>query len=132
MKKITRSLLISLFVIAASPAFSESKMLAIQIFECEFNDDATSEQLLDVTAAWLKAANKTPGGKNVDVGIRFPIAEGGEADGDFRFVITAPTFAEWGAFTDAYEGSKVEEIDEQLHELADCGQSTIWEGIIIK
>ncbi|MEH6591940.1 MAG: hypothetical protein V7746_16885 [Halioglobus sp.] len=131
MNKITRSLFISLFVIIASPAYSNSGM-AIQIFECEFHGDATADQLLEVTAAWLKAANKTKGGKDIKVGIRFPIAEGGDAGGDFRFVISAPSFAAWGQFTDAYEGSEVEGVDEQLYELADCGQSTIWEGMIIK
>ncbi|MEH6519520.1 MAG: hypothetical protein V7742_22825 [Halioglobus sp.] len=131
MKKITRSLLISLFVIIAAPAYSDSGK-AIQIFECEFNGDATASQLLDVTAAWLKAARKTKGGKNIDVAIRFPIAEGGDAGGDFRFVIVAPSFSAWGEFTDAYEGSEVEGVDEQLYELADCGQSTIWEGMVIK
>lgn len=132
MNKITKSLLVSLFFIVAAPAYSDSGMMAIQIFECEFNDDATAEQLLAVTSTWLKAAKKTKGGKNVDVAIRFPVAEGTGAGGDFRFVITAPSFAEWGAFTDAYEGSEVEGVDQQLNELADCGQSTIWEGIFIK
>ena len=132
MKMFSRSLLVSLLMILAAPAFSNSGMQVIQIFVCEFEDDATAEQLLDVTSAWLKAAKKTKGGKNIDVGIRFPIAEGEGADGDFRFVITAPSFAEWGEFTDAYEGSEVEGVDEQLYELADCGQSTIWEGMLIK
>ena len=131
MKKIIGPLLVSLFVIMASPAYSDSGM-AIQIFECQFENDATADQLLDVAADWLKAAQKTAGGKNIDVGIRFPIAEGGEADGDFRFVIMAPSFAEWGKFTDAYEGSEVAGVDAKLYELADCGQSTIWEGMIIK
>jgi hypothetical protein len=132
MKMFTRSILVSLFMIVAAPAFSNSGMQVIQIFVCEFEGDATADQLLDVTVAWLKAANKTKGGKNIDVGIRFPIAEGEGADGDFRFVITAPSFAEWGEFTDAYEGSEVANVDEQLYELADCGQSTIWEGMLIK
>jgi hypothetical protein len=119
-------------MIIAAPAFSNSGMQVIQIFVCEFNGDATAEQLLDVTSTWLKAAQKTVGGKNINVGIRFPIAEGEGAEGDFRFVVTAPSFAEWGAFTDAYEGSEVEGVDQQLYELADCGQSTIWEGMLIK
>ena len=132
MKIFTRSILVSLLLIIVSPAYSAPGMQAIQIFECEFADDATADQVLEVTAAWLKAARKTTGGKNIDVGIRFPIAEGGEADGDFRFEITAPSFAEWGQFTDAYEGSEVAGVDERLYELADCGQSTIWEGMMIK
>ena len=132
MKKLTQSILVSFLMIIAAPAFSNSGMQVIQIFVCEFNDDATAQQLLDVTSSWLKAAKKTEGGKNINVGIRFPIAEGEGAEGDFRFVVTAPSFAEWGAFTDAYEGSEVEGVDEQLYELADCGQSTIWEGMLIE
>ncbi|MEH6570111.1 MAG: hypothetical protein V7709_13615 [Halioglobus sp.] len=131
MKTFSKSLLISLFMVVAAPAFSDSGK-AIQIFECEFNGDADAAQLLEVTAAWLKAAKKTKGGKDIDVGIRFPIAEGGDAGGDFRFVIVLPDFATWGQFTDAYEGSEVEGVDEQLYEIADCGESTIWEGMIFR
>ena len=129
MKILTRSTLAALFLLIAAPAFSDTKMSAIQIFDCEFNGDATADQLLDVTAKWIKAARDTKGGKDIDVAIRFPIAEGAEAGGDFRFVIVFPSFSEWGAFTDAYEGSKVEGVDQQLNELADCGESTIWEGL---
>ena len=132
MKNLIRSILVSFLMVIAPPAFSNSGMQVIQIFVCEFNDDSTASQLLDVTSTWLKAAKKTEGGKNINVAIRFPIAEGEGAEGDFRFVITAPSFAEWGAFTDAYEGSEVEGVDQQLNEIADCGQSTIWEGLFIK
>ena len=131
MKIFTRSMLISIFMIMAAPVYSESG-IAVQIFECEFNGDATSDELMDITRAWLKAARKTTGGNDIDVAIRFPIAEGGEADGDFRFIITAPNFKAWGAFTDAYEGSEVAAVDENLYKIADCGQSTIWEGMVIK
>ena len=129
MKTFSRSLLISLFMIIAAPAFSDTKMSAVQIFECEFNGDATADDLYKVTAKWIKAARNTKGGKDIDVAIRFPVAEGGDAGGDFRFVIVFPSFAEWGMFTDAYEGSEVEGADESLFKIADCGQSTIWEGI---
>ena len=129
MKIFSRSLLASLLLIIAAPAFSDTKMSAVQIFECEFNGDAGAAQLLEVTAGWIKAARDTKGGKDIDVAIRFPIAEGGEADGDFRFVIVFPSFSAWGAFTDAYEGSEVEGADKNLFKIADCGQSTIWEGI---
>ena len=132
MNKIIKSLLVPLLFIIASPAFSASGMRAIQIFECEFNGDATADQVLELTSAWLKAAKKIPGGKNIEVGIRFPIAEGAQSQGGFRFVISAPSFAEWGQFTDAYEGSEVAGVDEKFDDLADCGQSTIWEGMVIK
>jgi hypothetical protein len=129
MKIFSRSLLASLLLIIAAPAFSDTKMSAIQIFVCEFNGDATADQLLDVTADWIKAARDTKGGKDIDVGIRFPIAEGADAGGDFRFVIVFPSFSAWGAFTDAYEDSKVKGVDQKLNEIADCGQSTMWEGL---
>jgi len=129
MKAFTQSLLISLLVLIAAPAFSDTKMQAVQIFECEFNGDAGASELFEVTAAWIKAARDTQGGKDIDVAIRFPIAEGGDAGGDFRFVIVFPSFSAWGTFTDAYEGSKVEGADQNLFKIADCGQSTIWEGI---
>ncbi len=129
MKTFSQSLLVSLLLVIAAPAFSDAKMQAVQIFECEFIGDAGAEQLLAVTATWLKAARSTKGGKEIDVAIRFPIAEGGDAGGDFRFVIVFPSFSAWGMFTDAYEGSKVEGADKDLFKIADCGQSTIWEGI---
>jgi hypothetical protein len=132
MKTFSRSVLVSLLLIIAAPAFSETRMQAIQIFVCDLNGDATADQLLEVTAAWVKAARNTKGGKDIEVAIRYPIAEGGDAPGDFRFVIVLPSFSAWGAFTDAYEGSEVEGVDEQLYELADCGKSTIWEGMILR
>lgn len=132
MKTLTSSMLVSIFLILAAPAYSEPSGKAIQIFVCEFEEEATEDQLLEITAAWLKAARKTEGGKNIDVIVRFPIAEGASDDGDFRFLIVFPSFAEWGVFTDAYEGSELAKIDNRLYELADCGHSTMWEGIAFK
>ena len=131
MNRTCKSILLSLFMIMAAPVYAESGM-AIQIFECEFTDDGTADELMKITKAWLKAARETTGGKDIIVGIRFPIAEGGDAGGDFRFMISAPNFAAWGEFTDAYEGSKVAAVDEDLYKIADCGQSTIWEGMVIR
>jgi hypothetical protein len=132
MKTFTKSILVSLFLMIGAPAYSDSGMQAIQIYDCEFNDDATADQVLAVSADWLKAARNSKGGKNLQLAIRFPIAEGEAGDGDFRFVIVLPSFTEWGEFTDAYEGSEVAKVDERLQELADCGYSTMWEGIFVK
>lgn len=132
MKTVTRFILIALLLIMAAPAHAGSGMQAIQIFNCEFNDDATAEQVLKMASTWLKAAKGVPGGKNLDAYIRFPIAEGPGDESDFRFVITTPTFAEWGAFTDAYEGSEVAKVDDELGNLADCTSSTMWEGIKVE
>jgi len=132
MKIFARTILVSLLLIIAAPAYSNSGLQAIQIFVCEFNDDATADKVMAMASTWLKAAKGMPGGKNLDAYIRFPVAEGGDAKGDFRFVITTPTFAEWGAFTDAYEGSAASKVDEKFDNLVDCPDSTIWEGIKIK
>ncbi len=133
MKTITRSILVSLLLIIAAPAYSES-LEAIQIFRCEFNDENTTEaEVLELAATWLKAAKQMKGGENMKLVIRFPIAVGAAGVGDFTWVISTPTFAEWGEFTDAYEGSEVSKIDDQLFgNLADCGQSSIWEGTVMK
>ena len=133
MKTFTRSILVSLLLIIAAPAYSISGSQVLQIFVCEFVDDKVSDdQLLELAAAWLKAAKLMEGGANMGLVIRFPIAEGDGVKGDFTWVISTPTFAEWGAFTDAYEGSAVSKVDDQLFDnLADCGQSTLWEGMIL-
>ena len=132
MKALTRSILISLLLIIAAPAYSAPGLQAIQIFNCTFNDDATADQVMEVTSAWLKAAKGMKGGKNMDAYIRFPVAEGTDGEGDFRFVITTPSFEEWGAFTDAYEGSAAAKVDEEFNNLADCPDSTLWEGLKVQ
>ena len=131
MKRLIESILISLLLMTAVPAYSADMQVA-QIFICEFNDDATSDQVMEMAATWLEAAKQTKGGSNMVVVVRFPIAEGPTGEGDFRFVISTPTFEEWGQFTDAYEGSAVAKVDEEFGNLADCGASTIWEGLILK
>ena len=133
MKTFTRSILVSLLLIIAAPAYSISGSQVLQIFVCEFVDDkASDDQVLELATAWLKAAKQMEGGANMGLVIRFPIAEGDGVKGDFTWVISTPTFAEWGAFTDAYEGSPVSKVDDQLFDnLVDCGQSTIWEGMIL-
>jgi hypothetical protein len=43
-----------------------------------------------------------------------------------------PNFADWGAFTDAYDLSKLQEIDDELFKVADCNDASLWEGEEIK
>lgn len=133
MKTFTNSILVSLLLIITAPAYSES-LEAIQIFNCEFNHEDTAEDdVVELAAAWFEAAKQTKGGKNIRLAVRFPIAVGEAGEADFTWVIYLPTFTEWGEFTDAYEDSPVSKIDDQLFDdLADCGQSTMWEGIIMQ
>ena len=137
MKNLASSIFVSLLLIIAAPAYADSNSRVFQVYYCEYTEDTTADDddaddaVLALAHAWLEAAKKTPGGANMSLAIRFPIAEGDGVDGDFVWVISTPSFAEWGQFTDAYDGSAVADVDDELFaNLADCGQSTLWEGII--
>lgn len=132
MKTLTHSILVALLLFIAAPAYSVSNSIAVQVFVCEFGEDTIEEQVLEMASVWLKAAKAMPGGKGMEVALRFPVAEGPQGEGDFVFYFITPTFSDWGAFTDAYEGSAASEVDDQYEDLVECGDSTIWEGHRIK
>ncbi len=127
MKTLIRLVIISMLMVVASPAYAE----AIQIFNCEYEGEATEDDVFDMAGKWLAAAKSTKGGENIRIFIRFPVAASVD-DIDFKFVLVTPDFAEWGAFTDAYELSKLEEIDDELDKVADCDDASLWEGGEIK
>ena len=124
MNKMIRFVLISVLTIFAAPAYSS----AIQLFNCELNGDATGEDVTVMASKWLKVAKTLKGGKNLQVFIRYPIAASSD-DIDFKLVLVTPTFAEWGVFTDAYEGSdSITDVDDEFEKVADCADSAMWEG----
>ncbi len=120
-------MIISILMAVASPAYSE----AIQIFNCQYIGDATEDDVFDMSTKWLKAAKTIKGGENLRAVIRFPVAASVD-DIDFKFVIVSPNFAEWGAFTDAYEASAIAEIDDEFEKVADCNDASMWEGEVVK
>ena len=127
MKTLIRLAIISLFMLMASPVYAE----AIQIFNCEYDGDITEEEFSDMAGKWLAAAKATKGGENIKIYIRFPVAASVD-DIDFKFVLVTPSFTEWGAFTDAYELSKLQDIDDELEKVATCNDASLWEGSEIK
>ena len=127
MKTLIRLVIISLFMLMASPVYAE----AIQIFNCQYDSDVTEEEFSDMAGKWLAAAKATKGGENIKIYIRFPVAASVD-DIDFKFVLVTPDFAEWGAFTDAYELSKLQDIDDELEKVATCNDASLWEGSEIK
>jgi len=127
MKTLIRLMIISMLLVVASPAYAE----AIQIFNCEYEGDATEDDVFAMAGKWLAAAKTIEGGKNLQIYIRFPVAASVD-DIDFKFVLVTPDFTEWGAFTDAYEASKLQEIDDELFKVANCGEASLWEGEEIK
>jgi Tfp pilus assembly protein PilE len=128
MKTMIRLVLISMLMVIASPAYSE----AIQIFNCELEGDATYSEVNAMTAKWLTAAKAVKGGENLKVYIRYPVAASSD-DIDFKFVLTTPNFADWGAFTDAYEdNSALTDLDDEIDKVAECNDSSLWEGAEVK
>jgi hypothetical protein len=128
MKTAIHLILVSIFLIAAGPVYSGS---IVQIFHCEQDADATEEQLEAVASEWLKAARGMKGGEQLQLYLRYPVvADMGEYD--FAFVIQAPSLEVWGKFHDSYPGSEASKVDDKFHELADCPDSALWEGIKVE
>ena len=127
-KTVSRLVIVSTLMVTATPAFSGQ---ATQIFFCQQDEKATDAQVEALASEWLRAAKGVKGGEQLEAYLRFPIAaNAGETD--FAFALVAPSFQEWGAFTDNYEGSPAQELDEKLNELADCTHSTIWEAFKVE
>jgi len=127
MKTLIRVMAITMLMVFASPAYSE----AIQIYNCTFEGEATDDDVTAMAEKWLAAAKTLPGGKNLQIAIRYPVAASVD-DIDFKFVVMTPNFADWGAFSDAYEASKLQEIDDELFKVANCGESSLWEGGVVE
>jgi hypothetical protein len=127
MKTMIRFMIISILLLVASPAYSD----AIQIFNCEYEGEANEDDVLDMATKWLKAARTLKGGENLKMYLRYPVAAAVD-DIDFKFVLSTPDFSSWGAFTDGYDLSKLQEIDDELFKVADCNDSSLWEGGEIK
>jgi len=121
-------MIISLMMIIAAPAWSDS---ALHIITCEQDEETTDEQVEAIASEWLKAAKAVKGGENLDLYLNFPVAaKVGEID--VAMMLIAPSFAEWGAFMDNYAGSAAEAIDDKYKDDLDCGNGTLWESVKIE
>jgi len=128
MKKFVLLMLASMFMVIAVPAWSDE---AVHILTCEQDDETTDAKVEEISAEWLKAAKGIKGGENMSLRLNFPVAaKAGEVD--FLIILTAPSFAEWGAFMDNYAGSAAEKIDGKYVDDLDCGDGSLWESVKIK
>ena len=128
MKTVIRIFIIATLLVFAAPAHSS----ALQLFNCELTEAATTDDVFDMAAKWLKVAKTLKGGENLQIFIRHPIAASTD-DIDFKLVLALPTFAEWGVFTDAYEGAdSIAAADDEFEKIADCNDSAMWEGEEVK
>ena len=129
MKIIVSAVFISMLMIAAAPAYSGG--VAVQMFKCEMDDDASEKDVKDYAAKWLKAAKTMKGGENLEAYVYFPVAVNNMAETDMVFAIIAPSFAEWGMFWDSYGGSAAAAADKE-HDMISCPDSAVWESFKIK
>jgi len=124
MKTIIRLIIVSILMMVAAPAWSGS---AVAVYQCEQGDDASEADVLAAVADWLQAAKAMKGGENIDAFVMFPMAAT-MGEFDMLFIVTAPSFAEWGTFMDGYEGSAAAEADKKYADTAICPDSALWES----
>ena len=129
MKNTFRLLLVSMLIAIAAPAFSAE---AVQMWKCEMDDDASEQDVREGAAAWLAAANKVEGGENLEAYVFFPIAVNDTAETDLWFVVTAPSFQQWGTFWDSYGDSEAAEVETQNDEHIVCPDSALWESFKVE
>jgi hypothetical protein len=105
---------------------------ATQMWRCEMDDDATEEQVMEGAQKWIAAANTMKGGKNLEAYVYHPVAVNATREIDMVFVVTAPTFKEWGEFWDGYPDSPAAAVEEDTEKFVICPDSTLWESVRVK
>ena len=128
MNAITRLILISVLAIFAAPAFSGQ---ALQVFDCEQDDDASADDIKGLLSKWVKEVRKIKGGEKLEAYLNFPAAAKME-ENDFALILVLPSFTDWGTFRDGYKAANVEKFDVQFDEMASCPDSALWESVEIE
>jgi hypothetical protein len=115
-----------------SPTAPKSAGKATQIWRCEMDDDATEKQVVAASEKWLAAAKTMDGGKNLEAYVYFPVAVNDSGASDLFFVISAPSFKEWGAFWDGYADSAAAKLDKENRGMIVPTDSALWESIKVE
>jgi hypothetical protein len=119
------SVVMTVMMAVAAPAFSSQ---ATQIFACEQDDDTSEEQVRAQAQEWLAAARTMKGGDQMNAFLYFPVAVNAMREADFYFMITAPSFEQWGVFWDGYSGSAAAKVDAKNNNAGTvCPNSGVWE-----
>ena len=126
MKTIVGLVLVAMLTIVAVPAYAAE---ATQMWKCEIDDEADEEMIEAHSAEWLAAAKKLDGGANIKAQVFFPVAVNATGEMDIMFVLTWPSFTEWGKFWDVYPGSDAADIEEDAIEMVVCPDSVLWEAV---
>jgi hypothetical protein len=128
MKTLLQLVIISLLMAIAAPAYSAS---VSHIFKCEQDDDASQADLMAVASKILAAAKGVEGGKNLRMSMHLPLA-GANGSTDFALILTLPSAAEWGTFSDNYAGSAAAAFNGEWDELAACPDSSLIKSVEVE
>lgn len=123
-KMIMRFALASVLAAVAASSFASP---ATQIWQCELDDQATEEGVMQMAKDWLAAAKEVEGGSQLQAYVYFPIAVNNTEGTDLLFVVAAPSMEEWGKFWDSYPTSKAAEMEGEIEAMMVCPDSAIWE-----
>lgn len=118
--------LVAVMIMAIAPALASGK--ATQMWRCEVDDDMTEEQVKEAAQKWLAAAKTMKGGKNLEAYVFFPVAVSDMGQSDIIFVVSAPTFKEWGEFWDGFKDSAVAKLDGVNKDKIVPTDSGLWEA----
>jgi hypothetical protein len=113
-------------VFAAGPLYAGK---AMQMWNCGMEGEASEEAIEEHASKWLAGARKVDGGENMEAHILFPVAVNASGETDFVFIVTMPTFSDWGKFWDAYPDSEAAAMEEG-HTF--CPDSVVWDAVKVK
>jgi hypothetical protein len=103
----------------------------LQIWSCKLLPGHSGDEVVALSAAWLKAAKSMQGGADLRLSLEFPLAANA-GEGGFNFVLTAPNPAVWGEFTNGYPGSAAAKADEDWEGVATCSEVSLWASMDIE
>lgn len=102
------------------------------VWTCSILSGHSLDEVRTAGTEWLNAARSMPGGEELQLIIRWPIAVPDSSEA-FEFVIRAPSLQAWGKFYDTYDpDSPVGKADEVFANVASCAGSTVWESISLE
>jgi len=128
MNTTVRLMLVCMLMVVAAPAYAAQPT---QMWKCEVLEDFSEEEVIASAGEWLKAARTMKGGERLEAYVYFPVAVNAIGEADVWFVVTAPSFEEWGKFWDNYAGSPAAAVD-QRNQKVDCPNSALWEAVKIE
>ncbi len=133
MKNTWRVLLVAMMLtVVGMPAVSAADadgIEVVQIWACEMVGTTTEVQVEGIAKDWLVAIRQLPGGAAVKMRVFFPAVDSGASDTDFYFVMTAPSFTDWGKIWDAYTDDTAAAKSEDLSQgKVNCPDSMLWEA----